>query len=247
MTSFVAGATGYVGREVVRQMCERRGKVWAHVRPGSPSAERAAARFGSWGADIVEQPWQLDPMARLLAELAPDVVFCCIGTTRASARRDKLGADDIYQAVDVDLTSLLVEAVVTAGIQPRLVYLSSIGADEKRRSRYLAARGRAEAAVTASGLPYVIARPSFIAGSGRDDPRPLERIAAKMSDGFVNVAGLFGARRLRDRLHSMDNVTLASALVEAAVDPAVANQVLAGDRLQTLAHRARCEAPIRSS
>ena len=233
--AFVAGATGYTGREVVHQLCQREAAVSAHVRPGSPSAERWASQFRAWGAEVVEAPWEREALTAVLAERRPELIFSCIGVTRASARRDQLGDVDIYQQVDVRLNALLVEAVRAAGLSPRFVYLSSIGASESARSRYLASRARAEAAVAESGLPYTIARPSFIAGPGRDDGRPLERVAAGASDGFLAVAGLLGARRLRDRFRSIDNVQLARALIAAALDPSCAGQILAGDRLQPLA------------
>lgn len=233
--AFVAGATGYTGREVVRQLCERGMTVAAHLRPGSPSAERWGREFSAWGAEVVEAPWQAADMTAALAARRPELVFSCLGVTRSSARRDQLGDVDIYQEVDVRLTALLVEAVRAAGIAPRFVYLSSIGARESARSKYLASRARAEAAVSGSGLPYTIARPSFIAGAGRDDGRPLERAAAGVSDGFLAVAGALGARRLRDRFRSIDNVELARALIAAALDPSCAGQILAGDRLQPLA------------
>ncbi|HEU5057260.1 MAG TPA: NAD(P)H-binding protein [Kofleriaceae bacterium] len=233
--AFVAGATGYTGREVVRQLCERGGAVTAHVRPGSPSAARWASQFRGWGAEVAEVAWELAPLTAVMAERRPDLVFSCIGVTRASARRDRLGDGDIYQQVDVRLNALLVEAVRAAGLAPRFVYLSSIGASEGARSKYLASRAQAEATVAGSGLPYTIARPSFIAGPGRDDGRALERVAAGASDGFLAVAGLLGARRFRDRFRSIDNVQLARALIAAALDPSCAGQILGGDRLQPLA------------
>ena len=233
--AFVAGATGYTGREVVHQLCEREGTVTAHLRPGSPSSARWADSFRAWGAEVAEVAWELAPLTAVLAERRPDLVFSCIGVTRASARRDQLGDVDIYQQVDVRLNALLVEAVRAAGLSPRFVYLSSIGASEGARSKYLASRAQAEAAVAKSGLPYTIARPSFIAGPGRDDGRPLERVAAGASDGFLAVAGFLGARRFRDRFRSIDNVQLARALIAAALDPACAGQILGGDRLQPLA------------
>ena len=233
--AFIAGATGYTGREVVRQLCERKEAVTAHVRPGSPSAARWASQFREWGAEVAEVAWELAPLTEVVAERRPELVFSCIGVTRASARRDQVDGGNIYQEVDVRLNALLVDAVRAAGLAPRFVYLSSVGASESARSKYLASRAHAEASVSKSGLPYTIARPSFISGPGRDDGRALERVAAGASDGFLAVAGLLGARRFRDRFRSIDNVELARALIAAAFDPACADQILAGDRLQALA------------
>lgn len=234
--AFVAGATGYTGREVVRQLCERGAEVAAHVRPGSPSSQTWGAQFRAWGAEVVELPWEPDALRAALAARRPELVFSCIGVTRASARRDRIGdGGNIYEEVDVRLNGMLVDAVVAAGLRPRFVYLSSVGASESARSKYLASRARAEAAVSASGLPFTIARPSFIAGPGRDAGRPAERAAAAVGDGLLAVAGALGARRLRDRYRSIDNVQLARALIAASLDDACAGQVLDGDRLQALA------------
>jgi uncharacterized protein YbjT (DUF2867 family) len=234
--AFVAGATGYTGREVVHQLCERKALVAAHVRPGSPSSQKWAEQFRAWGAEVVEAAWEPDALRAALAAHKPELVFSCIGVTRASAKRDQIGdGANIYQEVDVRLNGMLLDAVTAAGLTPRFVYLSSVGASESARSKYLASRANAEAAVTASGLPYTIARPSFISGPGRDAGRPGERAAAAVGDGLLAVAGVLGARRLRDRYRSIDNVELARALIAAALDPACAGQVLAGDRLQALA------------
>ncbi len=234
--AFVAGATGYTGREVVHQLCEQKAAVAAHVRPGSRSAEKWAADFRGWGAEVVEAAWEPEPLRAALAAHRPELVFSCIGVTRASAKRDQIGGGvDIYEEVDVKLNGMLVDAVAAAGLAPRFVYLSSVGASDSARSKYLASRARAEAAVSASGLPFTIARPSFISGPGRDAGRPAERAAAAIGDGVLAVAGVLGARRLRDRYRSIDNVQLARALIAAALDPACAGQVLGGDQLQALA------------
>jgi uncharacterized protein YbjT (DUF2867 family) len=101
----------------------------------------------------------------------------------------------------------------------KVVYLSSAGADARSRSAYLAVRGRVEARLRESDLPFVSARPSFITGPDRDEPRPAERIGAALADGALGLAGALGARRLRDRYRSTTNVALARALVRLGLDP----------------------------
>jgi nucleoside-diphosphate-sugar epimerase len=233
--AFVAGATGYTGREVVRQLCERGVQTVAHIRPGSRSSARWTPNFREWGAALAEIPWQPDALAAELARLAPDLVFGLIGTTRAAAKKDAVGDADIYDAVDYKLTRMLIDAAKTIEPGPHFVYLSSVGASTTTRSRYLAARGRAEADLVASGLPYTIARPSFITGAGREDGRLGERTAATVANGLLGVAGVFGARKLRDRYRSIDNVGLAAALIAAASDPGCKNTALEGDELQHIA------------
>jgi uncharacterized protein YbjT (DUF2867 family) len=226
--AFVAGATGYVGREVVRQACAAGVRTVAHVRPDSPRLDDWRARFEPLGAEIDTTAWEAAAMNATFVRLQPTVVYALLGTTRKRGR----GTGDSYQSVDFGLTKLLIDAAVAAGCSPRIVYLSSAGVGPGSRSAYMRARFEAENALVGSGLPYTIARPSFITGPDRDDGRPTERAAAAVSDVLLGAAGLAGLRRLRDRYRSTDNVTLAGALVRLAADPAAAGRVLEGAALR---------------
>jgi len=222
VTAFVLGATGFVGREVVRQLCVRGATAIAHVRPDSASLSDWRARFSSLGASVDTTPWDAAQLAARFAALASAQLYILIGTTRQRAKSDRVEGD-IYEAIDLGLTRLAVDAAraacATAASPPsRLVYLSSIGASEHARSPYLRARGKAEAVITGSGLPWVIARPSIITGE-RDDGRLGERTAGIVGDGVLAVAGLFGARRTRDRYRTTTPDILASALIRLAEAP----------------------------
>ena len=50
--AFVAGATGYTGREVVRVLLERGVRTVAHVRPDSPHVDEWRSRFEAQGAAV---------------------------------------------------------------------------------------------------------------------------------------------------------------------------------------------------
>lgn len=211
MTAFVLGATGFVGREVVRQLCVRGTKTYAHVRPDSKQLADWRARLGEAGAEVDTTAWDAAAMAARWRELAPDQVYVLIGTTRSKARSDAVQGN-IYEAVDLGLTRIAVEAARASEVKPRIVYLSSVGADAGARSAYLKARGEAEAVVRGSGLPWVIARPSIITGE-REDGRLGERSAAVVGDGLLAVAGVLGGKRLRARYRSTTPDVLASALI----------------------------------
>jgi len=173
MSAFVLGATGFVGREVVRQLCVRGGAPFAHVRPDSPSLPAWRERFEELGATVDTTPWDVAAMAARLRELRPAQVYVLIGTTRAKAKADRVEGN-IYEQIDVGLTRIAVEAARASEARPRIVYLSSVGADATARSPYLRARAKAEALVRESGLPWVIARPSFIVPAGRSKSGPLQ-------------------------------------------------------------------------
>ncbi len=217
--AFVAGATGFVGHAVVTTLRKRGVRTLAHVRPDSSKLAVWRERFAQGGAEIDTTPWEQGALTETLRAQAVTHVFVLIGTTRARAKADGVEGD-IYEAIDVGLTRLLAGAAAAAGTRPRLVYLSSIGASEQAASAYLRARGRAEAAVRAAGVPWVSARPSFISGPGREDARPGERIAATVADGALALVGFLGGRRVRAKYASTTPDALAVALVRLGLDDA---------------------------
>jgi uncharacterized protein YbjT (DUF2867 family) len=236
--AFVAGATGYTGREVVRVLVGRGVRTVAHVRPDSPRLEEWRQRFESAGAAVDSTPWGDAEMVQTLSTLQPTHVFSLLGTTRARRRESATrGATESYEAIDFGLTAMLIRAAVASGSKPRFVYLSSLGVREHTSNAYLAARWRAESLLHASGLPYIVARPSFITGPGRDEPRPLERVGAAVVDALASVARVAGAERLAGSMRSLTGAELAEGLVRYAFDASVENATVGSDELQSAPRR----------
>lgn len=232
--AWVAGATGYTGRAVVARLAAQGAEVHAHVRPDSSGLVRWQGEFAAQGAAVEVVAWEPSAIAEALRRVAPTQVYALLGTTVARARAAvKAGvAPADYQQVDVGLTLMLLNACRTLPRPPRFVYLSSTGVHPQVRGAYMQARARVEDELRKSGVPYTIARPSFITGPDRDEARPLERAGAAVSDAALSVLGLLGARRLAARYRSTTNVALAAALVRAAGDPAAENRVLEADELR---------------
>ena len=232
-TAFVAGATGFVGRAVVEALRARDVRTVAHIRPDSRKLERYQQHFAALGAEVDTSRWELPAMTEALSRAGATHVFGLLGTTRAQARAEKV-TGDIYELIDHQLTRLLCEAAVAAGGRPRFILLSSIGASPGSAVGYLRAHGRAEEAVRESGLPWIIAHPSFIVpgrgGAQRDDRRASEKAAAVATDGLLAAVGI-AAPRLRARLRSTTPEILAAALVHHALD-GEANRVVTGDELR---------------
>lgn len=214
---FVAGATGYTGREVVRE-CRARGlETVAHVRPDSRSLDSWRRRFEELGARVDTTTWELEAMTSTLTALAPAQVYSLLGTTRSRAKTETGSAvADTYEAVDYGLSVMLLEAAVACGSKPKFVYLSAMGAGGRPINTYMDVRKRVEAAVRGSALPYLIARPGFITGSDRDEWRAGERIAATIGDATLKLLGALGAKRLATRYTSMTGAELGRAMVELA-------------------------------
>jgi uncharacterized protein YbjT (DUF2867 family) len=232
---FVAGATGYVGREVVRQLGARvrpGPRPVAHVRPDSPRLSEWRATFARLNAVTDATPWDETAMTAALVHLRSPAVFALLGTTRRRGR----DTGDSYETVDYGLTALLLRAARRAadatGVAARFVYLSALGADRGSRNAYLAVRGRLEGELAASGLPYVVARPSFVTGPDREESRPVERAAALAVDALAAPLRLLGARAVAERYRSTTGAALAAALVRAASDPSANGRVLEGAALR---------------
>ena len=230
--AFVAGATGYTGREVVRELVGRGVRTVAHVRPDSARVDEWRERFESGGAAVDTTPWGDAEMTLTLSSLQPTHVFSLLGTTRARRRQSATrGATESYESIDYGLTAMLIRAAVASGSKPRFVYLSSLGVREHTSNPYLVARWRAESLLRVSGLPYTIARPSFITGPGRDESRPLERVAAGMANAIAGVARVVGAQRLAGSVRSLTGAELAAGLVRVAFDGAAENATLGSEEL----------------
>lgn len=234
--AFVAGATGYTGREVVRVLREKGIRTIAHVRPDSSRLEEWRQRFAAMGAEVDSTPWDATSFNQTLDTLKPTLVFGLLGTTRA---RGKQGSGsqvaDTYDAVDYGLTKMAIDASLTLAPLPKFIYLSSLGADSAGGNAYLQARARIEKVLNEGRLPYIIGRPSFITGDDRDESRPGEHYGAVVANAVLGVLGKLGATTLRDRYASLTGNQLARGLVAAALDTHRVNQVLLTEALRALA------------
>jgi len=231
--AFVVGATGYTGGHVVDVLGERGVAIVAHVRPGTSAS---LDRLDSSRILVDRSDFDVDAFASTLRRHSPDLVFCLLGTTRARAEREGL-TGDIYEAVEGRLTRLVIDALRQAKVAPRLVFLSSVGADSCARSGYLRVRGAVEAYCIDSDLEYTIARAPFITGPDRLERRMVERIAAGVSDVGLSLLAKVGGRAVHDRYRSFSGRQLAEALVAAALDPTCRNRVLEPSALRSLVER----------
>jgi uncharacterized protein YbjT (DUF2867 family) len=218
---FIAGATGYTGREVVRECVARGLETVAHVRPDSSRLEHWRKQFEAIGARVDTTAWVLEDLQATLTRLQPTQVHSLLGTTRKRGKQNSGAGSssavaDTYEAVDYGLSIMLLEAALACGSKPRFVYLSALGADGRSVNAYMGIRKRVEAAIRGSGLPYLVARPGFITGDDRDETRWAERAAAVVGDGLLGVFGALGAKRVQAKYASLTGAQLGAAIVELA-------------------------------
>jgi uncharacterized protein YbjT (DUF2867 family) len=233
--AFVVGATGLTGRHVVSTLRECGIETIAHVRPDSRSVDTWRARFAELGAETDTTPWDQDAMTSTLRDRAVTMIFALLGTTRKREQSAKAKGSDpeleSYEAVDYGLTALVRRAAEASGHAPRFVYLSAAGVTDETSRPYYVARAKIERELRKGTLPYTIVRPSFILGD-RDEARMGESIGASVTDAMLSAAGLFGARKLRDRYRSIRAEELARAIVRLAMDDEAENRVIHAEELR---------------
>ncbi len=234
MRAFVAGATGYTGREVVRLLVEAGVETIAHIRPDSASRQTWEVKFPQMGALVSFAPWTAEGIQQEFAQRPPDLVFGLIGTTRARAKTASDKDRETYEVVDYGLTALLIDACERCQPKPSFVYLSSLGVGPDSASSYIQARWKVESKLTQSDLKFLIARPSFISGDGRDVPRPMERVGAVVSDGALALLGKVGFKHTQAKYASMDNTELAHGLVTLAL-AGFAHEIVEADEIRLAA------------
>jgi uncharacterized protein YbjT (DUF2867 family) len=150
----VTGGTGFVGRHVVHAVRAADRPVRALVRdPSSPAARTLA----NWGCELARGDVTDPESLRRAADGCERVIH--LVAIIAEPRREP------FERVMKQGTRDLVAAAKEAGVR-RLVLMSALGTDERSKDLvpYYGAKWDMEQTVKASGLGYVIFRPSFIFG-----------------------------------------------------------------------------------
>ena len=142
----VTGGTGFVGGHVLTALKASERPVRALVR--DPAKARLA--YGEAVQGDVTDPASL----RSAVEGAETVIHL------VAIRQ---GSDDQFERVMVQGTRDLLSAAAEAGVK-RFVHMSALGTSEESKDLvpYYGAKWEMEQAVEASGIPYVIFRPSFV-------------------------------------------------------------------------------------
>lgn len=208
-----AGISGYTGQRVL-----------PHVHDDSKLLLRPSTAK-KWTDRRVVAVDLLDEAALETTLAGVETIVCLVGTTKAQFAPARDGEHAVnYDTVDVGIPRALANAGKRAGCK-RFVLLSSYGI-EKSPGAYPAAKREAESAVRASGLSFVILRPSFIVGPGRAAARALDVVWAPVK--------LF-ARGFADDMRSIPAEILAKAIIAVAESPEWDGRVLEGRELHAIA------------
>ncbi|MEO7636403.1 MAG: NAD-dependent epimerase/dehydratase family protein [Sphingomicrobium sp.] len=197
MSLAVTGGTGFVGARLLDAAAAAGHAVRALTRRAMPL--RAGV---TWVEGSLEDPAAL---ARL-ADGAGAVIHIAglINGRNAAA----------FDACNVAGTAAMLDAARAGGAK-RFVHVSSLAAREPKISLYGASKGKSEALVEASGLPFAIVRPPAVYGPGDRETLELFRLA-RMGLALLPPAG-------RISLIHVDDL---AALLLALADPAAPSGLL---------------------
>lgn len=146
MTVLVTGATGFVGREVLRQLRA----AGHHVRILARNPQRAAPAADVHVGNV------LHPESLRCAADGCDAVIHLVGII------SEIG-EQTFENVHLGATQNVLAEAQRAGVK-RWIHMSALGTRPNALSRYHLTKWAAEEAIRASGLDWTILRPSLIYG-----------------------------------------------------------------------------------
>ncbi|KAF8909457.1 hypothetical protein CPB85DRAFT_1307608 [Mucidula mucida] len=170
-TALIIGATGQVGQHVLKELlasshyskvgeCGRRLTDVATLGAGKDKLEQKAIDFEKLGeAGLKEGKW--------------DVVFLTLGTTRAAA-----GSAEAFEKIDRTYGVNSAREARVEGLEQRVVYCSSAGANADSSFLYPRSKGLTENELSSIGYSdSIIFRPAALAGTNRPEGRLVEHVA----------------------------------------------------------------------
>ena len=158
MRIFLTGATGYVGRQIIRDLVDAGHQVSALVRKGSEDklppgvAEKVAIIPGNI----------LHPDSYLAEVRSSEVCINLPGLLREFPKRGIT-----FEGVHYQGTKLLVDAAAKAG-HLRFIQMSALGVREGAAPKYQETKFRAEEYLKSSTLRWTIFRPSLMFGNEKE-------------------------------------------------------------------------------
>jgi uncharacterized protein YbjT (DUF2867 family) len=224
----VMGATGFVGRHLVPHLLAAGHEVRALSRGGRRLPDWPPDRVRSFAVDVVDG-------TGLDAALAgAEAVVHLVAIPRQGRGRT-------FEGTNVGGVERVVDAAAAAGVR-RIVHLSVLGAVDDPELAYLRSKWRGEQVVRASGLEWVVLRPSLLFGEGDGFFTLIRTTLTWWSPGVVALPG-DGSARFQPL--SVDD--LAIAVERSIVEPARAGQTYELGGPEYLTYRQIVDAVMRAT
>jgi len=226
MKIFLTGATGFVGRSMLKRLLDEGHTARALVRDPAKTNLPTQSGVELVAGDVVASTGLAQGMHGC------DAVIHLVGIILEKG-------SNTFERVHHLGTRNVVEAAKSAGIR-RFVHMSALGVRADGGAAYQTTKWRGEEQVRGSGIPYCILRPSLIFGSG--DGFVTQMIAAMRSAPLFRPVPGSGLPKFRPVF--IDDVT--ACFARALTAEAATNQTIelgGADELtlnQVLAEIARC-------
>ena len=200
MKVFLTGGTGFVGREVLRQLLAAGHSVRALVRAGSEDKLAATA-------EVEVHPGDIADAASLVGALQGcDAVIHLVGIIREFPRKGIT-----FKKMHVKGSANIVEAAEEQGVR-RYLHMGSNGTRAGSNTGYHRTKWQAEEMVRASRLDWTIFRPSLIFASGSEFIHMLSEVIRRLP-----VVPVIGDGKYRMQPVALEEV--ASSFVQALQMP----------------------------
>jgi uncharacterized protein YbjT (DUF2867 family) len=198
-TALIAGATGLIGRHVLKFASENPhySKIIVLVR--------RQTRITHPKQKMVEVDY--DHLDEYADQLKADHVYCCLGTTMKKA-----GSKENFEKVDHDYPRDL-SRICSANGTSQFLLVSALGASKSSMFFYNQVKGKVEEAVRQFNFRgTLIFRPSILLGS-RDESRKGEELA-KIITGFLSPIMIGHLKKYRPT----ESRNMAQAMVKMALE-----------------------------
>jgi len=172
----VTGATGFVGREVMKQLRADGHPVRAIVR--EPKSKAARALVEKYGVELFHGNVIYAPSLAGAMQGAKCVIHL-VGIIHE-------WKENTFPRVHTEATVNVIDAAKAAGAK-RFLHMSALGTRADARSRYHQTKWAAEEAVRKGGVAWTIFRPSVIYGPGDQSITVLSNVLRRTP--FVPVLG----------------------------------------------------------
>lgn len=146
----VAGGTGFIGSNIVRELVKRNHKVKALVHSGANLARLKNLNLEYADGDITD----INSLDKAFKDVKK--VYNVVGIIQETKKAN-------FDSIHVLGTKNLIEMSNKVGVE-YFVHISSLGTRPNAVSRYHQSKWKAEQSVVSSGIPYTIFRPSVVFG-----------------------------------------------------------------------------------
>jgi len=214
-TALIAGSTGLVGTELLKQLEGHSDYQRVHILVRKPT--------GHQGEKVKEHVINFDNLPDFSPGEPVDHVFCTLGTTIKKA-----GTKEQFQKVDKDYVVALGQQAVKWNARKFLV-VTALGANPKSSIFYNRVKGETEQELSSLGLEHLfIFRPSLLMGD-RKEHRAGEKTAIAM---YKVINPLFIGKLKKYK--GVQASRVASALVHAALNNNENFKIFESDEIQDM-------------